>query len=1186
MKKTACGIIMTLLLMAMLTFAFDIQPVKTQPSVITVPDDYPTIQDAIANANEGDTIIVRKGTYYEHVTVNKIVSLVGEDKSITIIDGGGGGTLFNVLSNGTVIANFTLQNAGVGIYADHCWGRIFENILVNNEVGISLLHSRAGYGGVYRNTFSNNKVGMKLDESDNKMISTNTFSNNNIGIEFNQSFDSALFRNNFIDNAKHVSSVDSRNRWWQSIGWGASLTGNYWSNYSGVDNFGGRFQNETGSDYIGDAPYNVTSQELVVSVDYTDYSTYDIDYYPFMSPWRDHGWEWGIEDGEVWTMWPRWTKPLQLEDSFVVTGLVENELNMTYLELLSFPLWTENATIICDPLPGKQHLHITCNWTGVPLCYLLNLAKIKPNAKEVIFRAADNFYSSLDIETAMDPHVLVALEVNGTLLSEALRANINETDPWGGAGRPLWWLQLLHSGFRLVVPEYYGYKWTKNIVQILVVDYYAIGTYEDIFEDIGKIPNYTSPSLVSYEMVVAKGFEPETVDPAWAYDDASCELIANVYETLIRFERTDIKDNFYDFVPCLATDWTISEDGLTYTFTIREGVPWHNSSYGFLTAKDVEYSFERAMVHDKDPAWLLYEPLLGTYEANLTDPIIQGRAIDDAVSVDGNAVSFHLKRPDTPYASYTPFIRILAQPICSQIVCKQWCIDQGDWPGFNPMALVSYLDWVNYHDLEVSPLDDPEPVMMGTGPYMLDYWDKGVEYSLIKFDDYWEGWPCPLRFQELERATVKKIDVQRIRGWVERVTVKKIEEWASRKEGFLIGAYDIVDVPRGYINEVFCEPGIDCIYPLWPLFVEGILFKYNISITSPFLGLGFDPANPYAFGEDRIRIDFFSDLNVRKAFAYSFDGTELIQQVYQCEAVERPTPVVPDLPYYNSSIPIYGFDLAKAEEYFRYAWSGELWEQGFTFTIAFNVGNVQRRKVCEIIKANVESLNPKFHIECVEIMWWIYINHLNNCELPMFKLGWCADYPDPHTFVHTFMHNEGAFASHQHIQYGQSELKQIPPYGDPTLDINNAYVGTLIEAGLTTPDGDERERIYNELQQIYHEECLSVFLCQPIHRHFERTGVNGWYFNRETCGHYLYFYTMWKENLPLEDVNEDGTVNILDIAIAALAFGSVYRLCEDIHPRWNSRADIYCDQKVNILDIAGIATKYGQKVPPWMPPWP
>ncbi|MFB0501107.1 MAG: cohesin domain-containing protein, partial [Candidatus Bathyarchaeia archaeon] len=48
--------------------------VTVSSAIITVPDDYPTIQEAINNANDGDTIFVYNGTYHEHVTINKSIS--------------------------------------------------------------------------------------------------------------------------------------------------------------------------------------------------------------------------------------------------------------------------------------------------------------------------------------------------------------------------------------------------------------------------------------------------------------------------------------------------------------------------------------------------------------------------------------------------------------------------------------------------------------------------------------------------------------------------------------------------------------------------------------------------------------------------------------------------------------------------------------------------------------------------------------------------------------------------------------------------------------------------------------------------------------------------------------------------------------------------------------------------------
>jgi len=67
-------------------------------------------------------------------------------------------------------------------------------------------------------------------------------------------------------------------------------------------------------------------------------------------------------------------------------------------------------------------------------------------------------------------------------------------------------------------------------------------------------------------------------------------------------------------------------------------------------------------------------------------------------------------------------------------------------------------------------------------------------------------------------------------------------------------------------------------------------------------------------------------------------------------------------------------------------------------------------------------------------------------------------------------------------------------------------------------------------------------------------------------------------------MNEDGSVNILDIARAAKAFGASFAAGQPIHPRWDPYADINNDRQVNILDIAGVAMLFGQTAPPWTPP--
>jgi len=119
MKRTVSGILLVFLLMAVFSPALNVKPVKSEPRTIIVPDDYPTIQEAINAANPGDTIFVRAGTYYENVVVNKSVLLVGENKELTLIDGDGIGNVVSVIASNVIIHNFTIQNSG-NAYEESC----------------------------------------------------------------------------------------------------------------------------------------------------------------------------------------------------------------------------------------------------------------------------------------------------------------------------------------------------------------------------------------------------------------------------------------------------------------------------------------------------------------------------------------------------------------------------------------------------------------------------------------------------------------------------------------------------------------------------------------------------------------------------------------------------------------------------------------------------------------------------------------------------------------------------------------------------------------------------------------------------------------------------------------------------------------------------------------------------------
>jgi len=172
---------------------------------IVVPDDYLTIQEAINNANEGDTVFVRNGTYYENVVVNKSISLVGENKSTTIMDGMGTGTVIHVTAINVNISEFTIQNSGGslpdgGIHLDGSSGSsIYSNTISNNGNGV-VLSSSSG------NVLNQNVItqspgfGIYLVFSQNNAINGNNVSNCGSGIELVYGSGNILRDNNMTDN--------------------------------------------------------------------------------------------------------------------------------------------------------------------------------------------------------------------------------------------------------------------------------------------------------------------------------------------------------------------------------------------------------------------------------------------------------------------------------------------------------------------------------------------------------------------------------------------------------------------------------------------------------------------------------------------------------------------------------------------------------------------------------------------------------------------------------------------------------------------------------------------------------------------------------------------------------------------------------------------------------------------------
>jgi len=207
-RKTFSGIIaFTMLLSCMLSSAFNIQPVKSEPVTITVPDDYATIQAAINNASAGDTIHVKNGTYTENVVVNKSLNLVGDGWSTTIVNASNPGChVFEVTADNVNITGFKIVNAtglsSAGIYANGSFLNITDNLITGNNDGILIVNSTSN-NILANNITSNSAFGIEFVNVNLSLISEGNYIsfNNYSGVMFGFSNHNVISGNQVFNNS-------------------------------------------------------------------------------------------------------------------------------------------------------------------------------------------------------------------------------------------------------------------------------------------------------------------------------------------------------------------------------------------------------------------------------------------------------------------------------------------------------------------------------------------------------------------------------------------------------------------------------------------------------------------------------------------------------------------------------------------------------------------------------------------------------------------------------------------------------------------------------------------------------------------------------------------------------------------------------------------------------------------------
>jgi ABC-type transport system substrate-binding protein len=208
----------------------------------------------------------------------------------------------------------------------------------------------------------------------------------------------------------------------------------------------------------------------------------------------------------------------------------------------------------------------------------------------------------------------------------------------------------------------------------------------------GVWPAQAQTPVAGGTLTFAAGADPDSLDPQNTQSNPGEQVNRMMYDNLVRFNAK------MQIEPALAESWTQSKDGLTWTFTLRKGIRFHDGTP--FDAKAVKNFFDRVLGDEKP------------FKASLYTPFVQGAQV-----VDDSTVRVTLKQP---FAAFLFRLAHSAGGIVSPAAHQKWG-----------------------KDLTLHP--------SGTGPFRFVEWVKGDRVVLERNDAYWGGRPL------LDRVTVKTV---------------------------------------------------------------------------------------------------------------------------------------------------------------------------------------------------------------------------------------------------------------------------------------------------------------------------------------------------------------------------------------------------------------------------------------------
>jgi len=531
----------------------------------------------------------------------------------------------------------------------------------------------------------------------------------------------------------------------------------------------------------------------------------------------------------------------------------------------------------------------------------------------------------------------------------------------------------------------YTYYPVSDLSSILSSGQYQNTTYVTtiVVNSTAKLQTTTIPVTNPNEIIVTE-VQPGgaySFDPPLDYEVVGGEIIANIYETLVQYNGSSTTQLFpmvASEIPTIANGG-ISPNYLNYTFHIRSGLKFSNGDP--LTAWDVYTSLVRSLLFvtgsPGTPDWIIAQDLLpgGGYAPNATSY----QNITNAITVDNvtQTVTFHLLKIDPAFLDY------LSDPLGGAIMDYSWLVAHGAGITFTPAGFEAYM---TYGD-EVNFNNYVRYNAMGSGPYMIKSYLIGQSVSLAP-NPYYTPIPGVPGYNHTANDTIY------------------IQWEKDPSTALLIAESGLTDVVDGLPNSD---------YPI----LEHLASQGKLQITNfPTIGIYYFTFN-WDINTTMMQIEFgaqfhipdhyFANSMVRKAFAYAFNDTNYLanifgNNIYGEEFGFAYAGVIPEgMPGYvpvsnEQNVPYFNLTLAK-----EYMMDSGLYNTSVNMPLIVFAGDPIDFAAAGMWAQSIELMDPNIQVTPEYVLGNTVMGDMypGQNPLPIYMLTWFPDYPYPSDYINS-----------------------------------------------------------------------------------------------------------------------------------------------------------------------------------------